>query len=89
MRRIKKGEISGPCPRCHKSSLEMVNVRYSAPLQFDVICKNCNLFSEGEDEPLNILEGEAAVRKRPELYVESENPEWRELAKHLLETPQH
>ena len=64
--------------------LSMTNVKYSCPLQFTAVCSNCYFSEEGEGEAITVLQGEDAVRARPEIYLNCDNPEWCKLAKELI-----
>lgn len=79
---VKESDINGPCPNCGEKTLIMVDVRYSCPLQFIAVCKSCGFSAKGEGEPIKVLSGEDAVRKRPELWIN--DPEWGNLAKQIL-----
>ncbi len=73
-----------PCPRCNTNTLTMTNVMFSCPLQFTIFCTNCSFEEFGEGQKIKILYGEEAVRKRPEMYLDHEDPKWRKLAEEVI-----
>ena len=73
-----------PCPSCNQHTLKMCSVLYSCPLQFIAHCTNCVYSVNAKGQAIKVLEGEDAVRARPKLYLDHENPVWRKLAEDTL-----
>ncbi len=74
-----------PCPCCGQHLLKMSNVRYSYPKLFTIHCEGCDYKEESEGKPPKILSAEEHIKKRPEMYLGHENPEWNKLAEEEIE----
>tara|TARA_Y100000310_G_scaffold72876_2_gene69037 strand:- start:410 stop:697 length:288 start_codon:yes stop_codon:yes gene_type:complete len=84
-KRMTRKIASLSCDRCGLVKLKPAGVVYTAPAYYGWVCENCGRGGEIQgDEGINILEGEEAVRKRPQFYLDSDNPEWRKIAEESM-----
>ncbi len=72
------------CPACGQRSLKLTDTFYSAPLTIKTLCKNCGSKETGQGHPVKVLTTEEHIRKRPEMYLGCDNPEWNKLAEQVI-----
>jgi len=70
------------CPMCGHKPL-LCTVGYSCPAVYMFTCTNCHhVFNECDpnETGIRILRGEEAVRKRPQMYLDCDDEELRQIA---------